>query len=167
MWNRDLACWLREKGSRLSKPSAWGNFTVSPALSTRPTMEAEQDHFICRSTGRSSGNCQKMETCMGWACHMQWQLLWALGSRFLEMWRVWHFDLDLDQIHQFSPLTSWVIRGSWGLIQQRSFSSLFCRRPLWAVLAWAGISTLECCPNSQVPKLNFPITSLLGKKHGT
>ena len=27
---------------------------------------------------------------------------------------------------QFSPLTDWVIRGTWGAIQQRSSSSLFC-----------------------------------------
>ena len=33
--------------------------------------------------------------------------------------------------------------GTWGTIQQRSSSSLFCRRPLWAVLAWAGIRTFD------------------------
>ena len=38
--------------------------------------------------------------------------------------------------------------GTWGTIQQTSSSSLFCRRPLWAVLAWAGMSTLWCCPSS-------------------
>ena len=38
-------------------------------------------------------------------------------------------------------------------------SSLFCRRPLWAALAWTGTSTLWCCPSSissanhGVPKL--------------
>ena len=36
-----------------------------------------------------------------------------------------------------------------GMIQQRSFSSHFCRRPLWASLAWAQImSILWCCPSS-------------------
>ena len=34
------------------------------------------------------------------------------------------------------------------MIQQRSSSSLFRRRLLWAVLACAGISTLWCCPPS-------------------
>ena len=34
------------------------------------------------------------------------------------------------------------------MIQQRSSSSLFCRRPLWAVLAWARMSTLWGCPSS-------------------
>ena len=45
-------------------------------------------------------------------------------------------------------LNNWVLRGTWGTIQQRSSSSLFCRRPLWAVLAWAGMSTLWCSPSS-------------------
>ena len=48
---------------------------------------------------------------------------------------------------QFSPLTNWVVRGKWGTLQQRSFSSLFCWRPLSAVLAWAGMSTLWCFPS--------------------
>ena len=42
----------------------------------------------------------------------------------------------------------WPIRRTWGTIWQRSSSSLFCRRPLWAVPAWAGISILWCCPSS-------------------
>ena len=49
---------------------------------------------------------------------------------------------------QFSPLTDWVVRGTWEMIQQGSSSSLFCRRPLWAVVAGAGVSTLWCCPSS-------------------
>ena len=32
----DPACWLWKKGSRLSKPSAWGNFLAFPTWSTRP-----------------------------------------------------------------------------------------------------------------------------------
>ena len=49
---------------------------------------------------------------------------------------------------QFSPLTNWVIGGTWEMIQHRSSSSLFCRTPLWAVLAIAGMFTLWCCPSS-------------------
>ena len=49
---------------------------------------------------------------------------------------------------QFSPLTDWVIRETRGTIQPRSSSSLFCRWPLWAVLARAGMPTLWCCPSS-------------------
>ena len=52
---------------------------------------------------------------------------------------------------QFSSVQSvadWVVGRTRGTIQQRSSSSRFCRRPLWAVLAWAGIATLWCCPCS-------------------
>ena len=48
----------------------------------------------------------------------------------------------------FSSFTHWVVGGKWGTIQQRISSCLFCRRPLWAVLAWAGMSTLWFCPSS-------------------
>ena len=53
-----------------------------------------------------------------------------------------------DSSGQFSPLTDWIVGGTWGIIQQRSSSSLFSRRPLWAVLAWLGMSTFWCCPSS-------------------
>ena len=50
---------------------------------------------------------------------------------------------------QFSSLTDWVVGGTKGSIQQRSSSSLLCRRrPLWAVLAEAGMFTLWCCPST-------------------
>ena len=35
-----------------------------------------------------------------------------------------------NSLVQFSALTNWVIGGTWGMIQQRSSSSLFCRWPL-------------------------------------
>ena len=34
------------------------------------------------------------------------------------------------------------------MVQQKSSSSLFFGRLLWAILAWAGMSTLCCCPAS-------------------
>ena len=49
---------------------------------------------------------------------------------------------------QFSPLTDSVVGGTLGTIQWKSSSSLFCRRPFWAVLAWAGMSTFWCYPSS-------------------
>ena len=49
---------------------------------------------------------------------------------------------------QFSPLTDWVVGGTWGTIQQRSSSSLSWRKYLWAALAWSGMSTLWCGPSS-------------------
>ena len=45
-------------------------------------------------------------------------------------------------------MTNWVTGGTGQMIQQRSFCSLFCKRPLWAVLAWAGMSPLWCCSSS-------------------
>ena len=51
--------------------------------------------------------------------------------------------------YQFSSVQSFNQSGHQGtqkMIQQRFSSSLFCRRPLWAVLAWAGMFTLWCCP---------------------
>ena len=36
---------------------------------------------------------------------------------------------------QFSPSTEWVVAGTWRTIQQRTYSSFFCRRLWWAVLA--------------------------------
>ena len=38
--------------------------------------------------------------------------------------------------------------GAWLTIRQRSSSSPFCMRSSWAVLAWAGMSTLWRCPSS-------------------
>ena len=49
---------------------------------------------------------------------------------------------------QFSPSTDWVVWGTGGTIQQISSSSPFCRRPLRAVLTWAGMCTLWRCPAS-------------------
>ena len=47
------------------------------------------------------------------------------------------------------------------MIQQRSSSSLSCRRPLWAVLAWAEMSMLWCCPPT-FPLLTMVLPSLQG-----
>ena len=65
------------------------------------------------------------------------------------------FSLVTD-FFRFSHLTEWVVwglgmgAGTQGTIQRRSFSSLFCRRPSRAVLAWIGMSTL-----SSLNKRNF------------
>ena len=54
--------------------------------------------------------------------------------------------LKFDTQVQFSSVPwpwPWLVGGTWGTIQQRSSSSLFCRRPLWAVLVWAGMSIFD------------------------
>ena len=58
---------------------------------------------------------------------------------------------------RFSLLTDWVVGGTRGMIQQKSSSSLSYRRPWWAVLAWAGMSSLWCCPSS-ISSANHGIT---------
>ena len=70
-------------------------------------------------------------------------------------WLSWTLDRNVDRCRSsgrpqmrgvllVSPSVDWVVGGTWGTIQQRSSSRLFCTRPLWAVLAWAGMSTLWC-----------------------
>ena len=51
-------------------------------------------------------------------------------------------------IVKFSPLIHWVLMGTWWMNRRKSSSSLFCRRLLWAVLAWVGTSSLWHCPSS-------------------
>lgn len=47
---------------------------------------------------------------------------------------------------QFSPLTDWVVRGTWGTIWQTSCSHLFCGRPLWPILAQeASFNSTHVC----------------------
>ena len=58
-------------------------------------------------------------------------------------WSKWSFlNRNIPSSVQFSPLTDRVVGRTRGTIQQRFSSCLFCRRPLWAALAWAGMSTL-------------------------
>ena len=66
-----------KKGSRLSKPSAWGNFSVSPTWSTRLTTGCgvrSRSSSLCVHR-ISSGNCQETGTCMVRACNTSRQPL--------------------------------------------------------------------------------------------
>ena len=56
---------------------------------------------------------------------------------------------------QFVPLADLVVRETGGMTQQRSPSSLFGGRPLYAALAWAGMSTLDVVN----PAFPLPTTS--------
>ena len=74
-----------EKTSRLSQPSAWGNFSVSSTWSTRAAIRWETRPTFLWSTGTSSGNRQETETCTVRACHtprhpLQNHLLRHLGG---------------------------------------------------------------------------------------
>ena len=70
------------------------------------------------------------------------------GETFISPSMVYHRCSVQFVSVQFSLLADLVVGGIWGTIQQRSSSSHFCRRPLCAVLAWAAMSTLWCCPSS-------------------
>ena len=57
--------------------------------------------------------------------------------------QVWVFWVSFSaSFIRFSPLTNWVIGEPLGLIQQRSYRSLFYERPLWAVPTWAATSSV-------------------------
>ena len=51
---------------------------------------------------------------------------------------------------QFSsiPWPTWSLGRHEGQFSRDPFPVFFCRRPMWAVLAWAEMSTLCCCPPS-------------------
>ena len=54
-------------------------------------------------------------------------------------------QLQFSSVQSFDRLRRrWDMRGG----QSEIFQSFFCRRPLCAVLAWAGMYTLVCCPSS-------------------
>ena len=95
LWNMDPAWWLK-KGSRLSKPSAWGN--LSATWCTRPTTGCEAR---CGSTGISSSSYQQTETCMVRACHMPWQPPQNHLSGHIGGWAMpWSAEEMLDGQHQ-------------------------------------------------------------------
>ena len=81
----------------------------------------------------------------GIKCAMSSNLYFANPENHKMKLKQW---LCLASLVQFSPLTDQVIWKTWWLIRQRSSSSLFCEKPLWAVLAWIRMSTLWHWPSS-------------------
>ena len=84
-------------------------------------------------------------------CHLtkrRWPTHVTVWPYFWEPWVKKNQEPD-----QLVPLSSvpWLIGSSGG--HERRFSGdplpvFFCKSPLWAVLAWAGMSTLWYCPSS-------------------
>ena len=86
-----------EKGSKLSKPSTWGTFSVSPTWSTKTNDCAEQDQLPCGFLATFSGNFQETETCMIRAYHTPRQPLQSHPSRHFEGWTTpWSAEEMLD-----------------------------------------------------------------------
>ena len=111
--------------SRLSTPSAWGNFSASPTWSTRPMTGCgawSTSLWVHRNLfwWLSSGDCQEMETCIVWACHMPWQPLQNHPSGHLGWWAMhWSEEEMLDGQHQrvVIPAHAWTVHK--GLLQKR------------------------------------------------
>ena len=116
----------------------WANFRFGGGTKATPLM------FACdplQKTKKKEPNLATTDTSL---CLALWYHLKKWSQYF---WLITPFSCEVSSV-LFGPLTDWLIGVTWQTIQQRSYSSLFCRRPLWAVLAWAGMSTLWCCPSS-------------------
>ena len=84
----------KRKGSRLSTPSACGNFSASRSWSTRSRPRTEQDQT-------SFGNCLETETCMVLVYHTPRQLLQNDPSGHLGGWAMpWSAEEMLNRQHQ-------------------------------------------------------------------
>ena len=128
----DPTCWLKKKkGSRLSKPSAWGNFSASPWLS------AEQDQLSC-GVHRS----------LFWQLLKRWKLPWfghvtrhnSLSKTILQG------TLEGGQ-HRDWPKKSWIdnIKAWTSLPMPELLTRASCRKD------WKGISTVSSLTFIQWP----------------
>ena len=105
LWDMDPACWLLRQGSRLSKSSAWGNFSTSRTWSTRLTtgcrsrstpLWAQRNLFLQLSRDGNS----HIQT-----CHMLWQPLQNHPSGQSGVWAMlWSAEEMLDGQHQSLPV---------------------------------------------------------------
>ena len=127
-----LADWKQKKGSRLSKPSAWGNFSASPWLS------AEQDQLSLCGVHRN----------LFWQLLKRWKLAWfghvtrynSLFKTILQgtleggQRRDWPKKCWIDNIKDWAslPMPELLIRAS-------------CRKD------WKGLSTVSSLTFPQWP----------------
>ena len=80
------ACWLKKKGSRLSKPSAWGNSCASPDWSTRPTTGCGARATFFGAYRNLLLRLSKDRNLHSFACHMPWQFFQNCPSGHLGGW---------------------------------------------------------------------------------
>ena len=130
--NIDPACWLKQKkGSRLSKPSAWGNFSASPTWSTRT---------------RPTTGCGARSTSLWVHMDLFWQLsrdgnlhgsgmslaMTVSPSGHLRGWATpWSTEEMLDGQHQrleYLPMPELLCRKDWNRISAES-SQMSAWRP--------------------------------------
>ena len=113
--------------------------------------DAKQDQLPCGSTGTSSGNCQKMETCTVRTCHTPGQPPQNHPSGHLGGWATpWSADEMLDGQHQRMDTSAHASIDHKGLLQKRPEKDL-----CWIIpnvpqsvkgLNWTGIS--QSCPST-------------------
>ena len=90
----DTACWLWKK----IDPGFWNQ--VPQEISLHHWLEA-QDHWLGRSTGTTSGNCQSTETCKVWTCLTLWQPLQNHSLGHFGGWAMpWSAEEMLDGQHK-------------------------------------------------------------------
>ena len=75
-----------KKVSRLSRPTALGNFSASPMWSRHQRLGAEQDQLPCGSIETSSRNCQKMSNLHGSRMSCARKPLWNNSSGYIGWW---------------------------------------------------------------------------------
>ena len=86
--------------------------------------------------------------------------VWRLSKAWLafQILSLIFFSREPVRVRSIHPLVRLGSRGGQQerTIQQKSFSSLFCERSLWAILAWVGMLTLFIqhflCPPSKMPR---------------
>ena len=100
---------------------------------------------------------------------------WLSPNEFKFKVKRYFCSIDIVRTTMFSSVP-WSIAlsgGHEGWFSRDPLASLFCRRSLWAVLAWAGLSSLWCCPSSissakpwHHPPSKVPWRTFQGGYHG-
>ena len=152
LWNIDFDCWLWEKnpGFRNQVPEETSSHLL---LGTKDQkLGAEQDPLPHGPTETSSGNCQKTETCMVWACHVPWQPAWNYPSGFCGGWAVLEQAEEmLDGQHQRVGIYAHARTAHDGLLHKR----------LEEDLCWIICHVLLNKPVSQGTEVNWTTFFLL------
>ena len=111
---------ILRKGSRPSKPSAWGNFSTSPAWSVKTTVwcgAVSAFLWVNRSLILQLSRGRNLHS---WLCHTPWQPLQNHLSGHLGGWAMpWLAEEMLDGQHQRVDISAHARTGHKGLLQKR------------------------------------------------
>ena len=138
-------------------PCNSSHFSIAPWQPSPPSgtlsPHAQNSHLV---TGNNSSTQKSFDT---FYCHA---LVSCKRIMFLVVWdrerQLWKnvvyilslFRLKMSQTVTPFRLVSWPTGSSAGTMDNSAqiLFSLFCRKPLWTVLAWAGMSIRWPCPSS-------------------